>query len=244
MGIQRALSSESAKAGFALLYGAPNEKAAPVFKRVGYRHLGDAIRYAKPLTAGFVLDKLGVPDTVAKLGSLATNRLLGSFHRWRAGDGQRYECDLVDEPDAGFDALWNDRNAAYVTGEKSCAYLRWRFGRGDHQFFRMRQDGRMVGMAVVSRVGNKAHIVELCGHEPGLDVLFTHLTYSLRGSGYDVAQLSVVTGSEVIAQLEQAGFVARAEKRPLYVFVADQAAVQAALLDGQRWMMLDGDLDV
>jgi len=47
--MQRALLEQSHQHGFALIYGYPNEKALPIFKRIGVKVVGNATSWHKPL---------------------------------------------------------------------------------------------------------------------------------------------------------------------------------------------------
>src|SRR5207249_3140582 len=49
LALQRALTRESRGAGFDCLIGKPNRKASPIFRRVGYRPVGQSTEWVKAL---------------------------------------------------------------------------------------------------------------------------------------------------------------------------------------------------
>lgn len=111
------------------LYGFPNPKAAPVFKRIGYRKLGEMVRHARVVRhAPYVQRRApGLPAPLAML--------LGAF--FDIGTGLR---DRLRTPGTGalratwhnrapdIDALWSaSPKPAALTAIRDAAHLRWRF---------------------------------------------------------------------------------------------------------------------
>lgn len=126
MMLQSALA-ESAGARFALLYGFPNPKAAPVFKRVGYAKLGEIVRHARVLRhAGYIARRLPRPLAVAA-GALI-DIAVRLRDAWRSRNDRRLRASWSDAADARFDLLWkHSRPADGVLAIRDHAFVRWRF---------------------------------------------------------------------------------------------------------------------
>lgn len=111
---------------FDLLYGFPNAKAVPVFKRVGYRQLAALSRRARVLRHGPYLAR-----RLPRMLATPAGRVLDLADRLRlarTGAGLRAEWLAAAHPD--MDALWADseRGSQPVT-IRDTAFLRWRFDR-------------------------------------------------------------------------------------------------------------------
>ena len=112
-----------------LLYGFPNPKAAPVFKRIGYRQLAEMVRYARVVRHAPYLRRR-LPTLPAWLAAPA-GALIDLGHRlrdaWRHPRARRLRAHWHDRaPD--IDALWTTSpKPAALTASRDAAHLRWRF---------------------------------------------------------------------------------------------------------------------
>lgn len=153
--IQRHLVEVAAASGCALMLGAPNDKAVPIFKRVGYHPLGHTTRYSKPLRLRETLDQVlasggarlvndlaakGVPARlsravlaaapfVAAAGSIVAEPGVGAYDRMLMGTSGRYDYRFEPEPSGldGFDARVPAGFGMPVRGTTSDAAMRWRY---------------------------------------------------------------------------------------------------------------------
>ncbi len=114
-------------ARFDLLYGFPNPRAAPVFKRSGYAKLGDIVRYARVLRhAGYIARKLprGLATIAGALVDVA--RRLGDA--WRSLGNAPLRAAWSNSVDPRFDTLWASAPATRgLATVRDAAFARWRF---------------------------------------------------------------------------------------------------------------------
>ncbi|WP_440224160.1 hypothetical protein ACQQ2N_02835 [Dokdonella sp. MW10] len=114
-------------ARFDLLYGFPNPRAAPVFKRSGYAKLGDIVRYARVLRhAGYLARKLpqGLAAVAGALVDVA--RRLGDA--WRSFGNAPLLSSWSTQADPRFDALWAAAPATRgLAAVRDATFARWRF---------------------------------------------------------------------------------------------------------------------
>ncbi|TXH77480.1 MAG: hypothetical protein E6Q88_01145 [Lysobacteraceae bacterium] len=126
-----------------LLYGFPNPKAAPVFKRIGYRKFADMTRYARVVRhASYarrrLAEKLPAPlaAAMAAMAGPAIDLLkrLDDARRWPAA--RRYRVEWHERaPD--IESLWRDSaKPDALTAVRDAAYLRWRFDEAPDARFR------------------------------------------------------------------------------------------------------------
>lgn len=112
-----------------LLYGFPNPKATPVFKRIGYRKLADMIRHARVVRHAPYLQR-----RMPKLPAFAATplgALIDLGHRlrdaWRFPQARRLRAHWQDRaPD--IQSLWDaSPKPDAFTALRDAAHLRWRF---------------------------------------------------------------------------------------------------------------------
>ena len=112
---------------FDMLYGFPNEKAEPVFRRAGHARLGEMVRYVRVLRHARYLAR-HVPAALAGTAGMLVDRArqLALAVRVLAGDALRVEW--TDAADSRFDDLWS-RSAPRegMSGIHDAAFARWRF---------------------------------------------------------------------------------------------------------------------
>lgn len=110
-----------------LLYGFPNPKAAPVFKRIGYRHLCDIVRYARVLRhASYVARR--VPPLLANVAGTLIDLAAHMADRLRSLGGPRLHSQWSDHADQRMDALWSgSRHGDGLLSIRDAEHVRWRF---------------------------------------------------------------------------------------------------------------------
>lgn len=124
--LQKALMS-AGEERLDLLYGFPNPKAAPVFKRVGYEKIGELVRYARVLRYRRQLPRVMPPAAALPLGVLldGATRIRQAVAARRARD---LRTEWVDEVVPEMDDLWrrSDHGEAAIAA-RDTVLLRWRF---------------------------------------------------------------------------------------------------------------------
>jgi len=110
------------------LYGFPNPKAAPVFKRAGYRHVADMVRYVRVLRSGGYL-KARLPSAVAAGAGTLLDLFSGLRLMLTAGFRAGVELEWCNTRANGAMATAPpDSDTNFLCGARSEEFLRWRFG--------------------------------------------------------------------------------------------------------------------
>lgn len=252
LSIQRALLDAGRAAGLALIYGHPNEKSVAVFKRIGYRVVAETSRWVKPLRAGYKLrQRLAAPGVAAVLAA-PVDAGLRARDLLRTLRAPRVRGEILGTLDARADALWERARGAHgVVGEKSAAYLDWRYRRypttAHHVLGVAPAPGaRLVAWAAYFVRDGKAFVSDLFAEEAAgaVEAVLLALGRHLRGQRVDSLTVNYVGGPELGERLRAVGFLPRPGRRPLVLHpeaVGD--AVRARVLDAGSWYMLDGELD-
>lgn len=109
-----------------LLYAFPNERAAPVYQRAGYRHVADTTRHARVLRHGNYLVRY-LPGALAA----CAGKLLDMADRLRLRLRSRpMTAEWADEASDEMDRLWAESpHGDGLVTIRDAAYLRWRFDR-------------------------------------------------------------------------------------------------------------------
>jgi len=254
LAIQRALMEAALAAGLELLYGYPNAKSVAIFKRIGYRVVGETSTWLKPLRAAYKLREALPWKHAASVAALPIDvglSLMDHGRRLRARGPSRGA--LLAGPDERFDALWKlVRTADDIVGEKSSAYLDWRyrqFPTAEHRFFALLSpDGeQLAGYAVFTVREGKAFVRDLlAGPLPGVaEALLLALGAHLRDQRLDTMSLSYLGPKAFGDRLRSLGFLRRPETRALVVHPAGLSETfRTRLFEPENWFMLDGELDI
>lgn len=210
-----------------LLYGFPNPKAAPVFKRIGYRALGEMVRYVRVVRHAAYLPRRA-PDVPASFASVA-GALADACAAMR--DALRFRT-----PGA-LDAQWRDRapdiDALWAASPKpgaliairDAAYLRWRFdeaptndalppfrhlllrdARGDAAWFATRADAHTL------------HVHDAWTRDGGATpapALVRALLRAARKAGFAAVSVELATSEARLQPWRALGFEARS-RRPVF----------------------------
>lgn len=208
------------------LYGFPNPKAAPVFKRIGYRKLGEIVRHARVVRhAPYVQRRApGLPAPLATLLGACFDLGTGLRDRLRIGAGA-FRASWHDRvPD--IDALWSaSPKPVALTAVRDAAHLRWRFddaptdaslppfrhlllrdARGDAAWFATRADAHTLHVHDAwTRDG---------GATPSPSVLRA-LLRAARKAGFAVVSIELATNAERLQPWRDLGFEARSQ-RPVF----------------------------
>lgn len=120
--LQKALLAGAAEC-FELLYGFPNAKAGPVMKRVGYRKIGEMVRYARVLRHARYLRRR-LPPVLADVAGAIVD-FVPRLTRVRA---RRLRAAFRAAADPRMDDLWarSDQGAGPIM-VRDAASVRWRF---------------------------------------------------------------------------------------------------------------------
>lgn len=226
---------ERGLARFDLLYGFPNPKAVPVFKRVGYGALGTLARMARVLRHGpYVRRRLpALPSVLA----LPAGLLLDLADRVRLalpGRGLRGQWSAQTPPE--LDALWagSDHGSGPVA-VRDAAFARWRFDAcplvgTEHLLVRDRAGAARAWFACQRRDG-ALHVADAWSDRGAAGVpadCIAVLLRAARARGAQALSIEIVADGAAAAGWEACGFVVR-ERRPVFGKAAPTLADVAAL---------------
>jgi len=271
--VQRVISTTAKDAGTALLFGYPNKSSTPIFKRVGYKVVGEATDYLKPLRASAYLERALLPqiqkrapqlapwieenamDTLVSLGGVAADLGMGVAERLaRYGLG----FDLVFEDsarvDERFDGLWErGRGQTAIELPRTAAYLNWRyadFTTARYRFFSAssRKTGRVNGYLVYTVSDGWVNVADVFVDDPRvtLDPLLAAFATSMRKEGHKAICIAHVGRDDLPKRLKLHGFFPKPNGRFLMVQVLEGAPRELQLLayEVASWSIFDGDLDI
>jgi len=237
---------------FAFSYDHPNETMLAPYARVGGRVVAPMRRFVRVLDAspllrrrlgGGVLTRVagGVANAVLRVRDrLARPRSSHRFELLRGPFGD--EFDRLDE---------RLSRLAPVTGRRSAAHLRWRYGLHPvwpHETLCARDAGGLVGFAAFRfpPPGDVLAITEL--HAPAGGKLRAALVAELarigRERGARALGTQALEGSPAAPVLRELGFSARETGTGPVVFHAPESALARFVDDPAAWWMLEGDRDV
>jgi hypothetical protein len=246
LSLQRA-ALEVARSTSAFVYGFPNPKALPVFRRLGFAELGTVTRWVRVLDYGPYLERRLRTPRVARGAAHFLNGLSRlTLPGWPFGFGGKYSWL------ARFDTRFDELNRASrlnlrVRGERDASFLNWRFvskpGPPARIFTCSRhEDGGVRGYAVVELQADVAHVRDVFGENwAALAHLLRRLESELRDRGVRSINCNALHPSALSALLVRLGYVAREPSRQV---ILSATASDAASLDGPTaWHLTDADED-
>lgn len=209
-----------------LLYGFPNPKAAPVFKRIGYRPLGEMIRYARVVRhAPYLRRRLPkLPGFAATpLGALIDfgHRLRDALRHPRSHALRAQWHQLV--PDIA--ALWDaSPKPRAITAQRDAAHLRWRFddapttdGVAPFRHLTLHRGDAMVAWFATRSEDHTLHVHDFwtaTGATPQPAEVLA-LLRAARAQGLAAVSIELATSDARLAPWRALGFEARS-RRPLF----------------------------
>ena len=251
--LQRALAKQSIHSGIEFLYGYPNKKALPIFKRLGFRVTGKVAMWVKPLRSREKLEPhLG---RLAPAGAWLLDCALAIVDRGHSTARTRGIHDgFVERFDERFDKLWQNTSSREETvrPRRNAAFLNWRYvGHATERYsiFTIRRGSELLAYAVSRQSGNKAFIVDAYWPEgkPELfDALLLRLSNALRQRDYVSICLIFMGYEGLSARLRRLRFFERSLDRSLVVYVekSQPAALRELSHELSRWALFDGELDI
>jgi hypothetical protein len=311
MSVQREIARAAREAGADFLYAFPNRASFPIFQRAGYKKVGEASMWVKPLTTAYKIDELaaGSEDDRRAMAAAIVHRAAeragaaipsprwrdlwsGALPVWledrfvdaiespesplvraavRAADAalaardramilmQRRAAgdELTTAADLRFDDLWARARLRIIAGERSAAYLNWRYATFktiDYRFFCLTEAGgtRLLGYVVYTLQGNKAVVADLfCEDFDALfELLVLRFSERMRQEGHDAVGIVYVGAPSFAERLSRIGFFARQLPKAVgsrWLIVHTDASfpeeLRKEVLDPERWFMPDGELD-
>ncbi len=248
--ILRAVVKGSFAGGADALYGSPNPKSSPIFKRLRFKCIGEARTFMKPLRAETHVHKRMPVEPVAKAAAWA----IDGAHRaadWATNLNRvrRFDTEIATHADDSFHRLWNRARPRWITGEKSASYLNWRyaqFATSPNRFLRVvAPDGTLIGYVVYYVTDDNAVMVAdlFCDYCRDTRLVLLAFSDRMRAEGFATICVDYLGNDFFRDALVDCHFLERGTGRPFFVLPA-KGTNMPALNDPQRWFMLEGDLDI
>ena len=270
LALQQGLAEQSRNCGFDFLYGSPNRKAWPIFKRLGYQAVSSTRCWVKPLRRdrervkklieSRLLSRMsprGSRGLTALLAPPAAFAIQGALRggeqakaAWAALHGYRARLspmtaappDLV--PSRPSDSMWPTRDEP--------GYLAWRYAEHPthtHFLFELMRAGVARAWVVLRLRDDSAEVqdAEWAADDPHLpDLVWWLLPKCVRQLGIAVLSISCAGNRRVEATLRSSLYVERPEDRKLIVYVpaGTDAGLARELTTEDTWRLFAGELDI
>lgn len=227
-----------------VLYGFPNPKAAAVFKRIGYRHLTDLVRYARVLRHERYL-RTRLPAWLATPAGWLLDAAVAVRDTWDRFHGPRLRCEWRPRADSRMDALWNaSPQGDGVLSVRDSLQAKWRFDESPLATTRYlwvvaKDGGEAQAWFAVQARDDALHVCDFWSDD-GTHGMSRHHVLALLGAARATGYASVsveIAGSE--AQLQgwlDCGFSARGQ-RPVFV------RWNRTLTNEPEWFLTSADED-
>jgi hypothetical protein len=257
--IQRSLVEQCLAGGADFLAAYPNRSAEPIFKRLGYRPVGNTQRWVKPISSRrLVSSRINRPLVARALGGLANVGLAAMDLKSIAAlpsAARALRGVYLDTADERFDALWEQsRNSYAVTGVRDAAYLNWRyrdFPSLKYRYFALLAGGESRVAAYLTyyvNANNAAIAGDLFapGPEETLRALLLRFSAAERNSGRDSVCIEYLGPDSFGESLKRLGFYPRPAERSLFVHLPAGMPedLQRTVLDKSNWFTLDAEMDI
>ena len=269
--MQRALVEQSHEHGFALIYGYPNDKALPIFERIGVRIVGNATSWHKPLRLRGDLAKVvgsrlpsRVPSLVraplinisSRIGAMLGDPFLPLFD-WARGrrvprcSRWSIQTKTSSVHDSIADLLAPNTRISRVLERP---YLDWRYGEfttNSPKLFTLLTEGQTcpIGIVAFRENGDRVFVLDAAWRdEPGAaHSLFVAFFRSMRAIGASIVLVDCYVGHESVQNLlHELGFLKRPLSRSLIAHASPQvpAALRTAMFQESSWALFSGELDI
>lgn len=257
--IQRALAESSRAAGVNFLAAYPNRLSEPIFKRVGYKQVGKANRWVKPLRSHKEMAKRVAHPLAAAAASRVVDFGLSALDLKRiarlSSSARKLQAISLDFCDERFDALWERAKTAHlITGERTSTYLQWRyhdFPSLKYRFFALTDGaGERISAYLTFYVNqdNAAIIGDLFSDEltDTLDALLLRFSVFQRRAGRSTVYLDYLGPDSLGERFRNIGFCSRPTSRSLFVYFDSNTSedVQRLVSNPANWFTLDAEMDV
>ncbi len=252
--LQRAVLAWT-RQGFDLLYGFPNESAAPVLKRLGFKDLVKLSRHVLVLRHARYLAPVLKSDLAARVAAIPIDlarRVAQPGTAWPAPRGLVFE--EITSLDARFDRLFAARAfPELTTGMRDAALLSWRFLRRPDEATTVyalsaKRSRELHGYAIVHYDGVTAHVRDLLGVDLEAMTATLRLTAgAARKTGASALSFLFAGPREMSARLHALGFRERPTTRVLIGHAGDSLTKDRAKADVlpllERWYVTEADED-
>ena len=252
--IQRTLAETSTQQGFPIIIAFPNFAGKGVFQRVGYKLLGEASFWIKPLRTKDILGKKLKSGIVAALVA----PFVDSYFRMRDAILFRiatkpYTVQLQQSADVRFDELWQRARSGYhTTLTRSSRYINWRYTTHPVEKYELlclfdKSEGYLCGYCVFTSSSSILSVYDVFGVRNMRTYLALLLSLAdlSRARKLKAIVIGYLGDEPFDAALNKAKFVKRGgANRYLFGYIGDPNECKTAALTGNNWFIFEGDMDI
>jgi|WetSurMetagenome_2_1015567.scaffolds.fasta_scaffold00012_132 hypothetical protein len=208
--LKTALASMS-DLGFELLFTLPNAQSLHLIKRAGANDIGRFKNLVKPLDARHYMDRYVGAFLKRLLAPFACAALrLISKETYLSPKGILEE---THEIDVSFDLLWDKiRDKMTLTGDRSAAYLRWKYlsnPQSQYRILTLRDDigGHLQGFVVFTVEHGKLHLHDMAAmNENAMDNLLLKAINTGRAEHCVSVNIEIFQSNPLMSFLKKFGF--------------------------------------
>lgn len=249
-----AIISSMNELGLSFIYGFPNERAEPVLKRVGFKALGDCVRYVKLFDIErLLIEKLSIPPSIARILAPIGNQLLKT-HDWSACFRKRRKIKILhtSAPNPDVESLLTKHHDIYFSARKSYDYLKWKYASDPddkNYFFHLYDGNENISGCIVYRFDYTTVDIRevLYGYEQSK--LIDLLTQFFKYIGNKNIEYAYIEGYEecgLFTRMRDLKLQTSKTKRSIYILINpnhNDSETLAALLASDRINLLITDQD-
>jgi len=252
LALQRSLVRDAAQGNLPLIYALPSPNAVPVMRRLGYVAIGEMRRWAKPLLAERKLRSVLKRRWLSYPAGFFADKWLeisSAERRFSLPDGWTFE--LAAGFNSEFDALWNRTRGAFgVVGERTTAYLNWRYRDypdwASRLYSLLDSRGHLHGYAVICVQGELANVSDLWfDDDQSLHAVVGAILRTGRAERWAAVSFPVLAGPRVTDVLARFGMTPREDVRQVFAWLSPtlDAETRRVILDGTAWYLTKADSD-
>lgn len=252
--MQRLLVDEAQKHNFSFLFAFPNNNSRALFERVGYKKLAAISSAVKILKSA--------PRLSAKISFKAFSTALGFFidrifilyeNILHLFYGASCSVQTGFAPPADYDALWDKAGPSFpLIGEKSSAYLKWRYlnnpARGYRFFNAYDKQGELKGFIVFSVNDDLVILEELfvaLNDKKSAAFLISAFVKFVRQHNYGQIHLDYL-GDEWILKIFRKFlfFIIPGDRYCLLLPIKNGESYEKLLFNSGNWFLFESEMDI
>ena len=251
--LQRTLLESVQSGKLDCIYVMPNKDGLPVFKRVGYREVGQFARLVKYINTTSKLQRLKIPISLSKiLGPILDFALkLRSFETWhRFKDGAI--CEEIQNFDERFDELWEKSRLRFtIIGERSREFLTWKYLNDPddtHKIFTIfNSDRTEIKGYIIYRIQDNSVDVRdmiLPSDIKSSNIFMANFLRHVRKGKPESVVINLLENKNIIDRLIEYNFI-RGKNDRLFYFYCPKKTIEKYpfLVKPENWLLFYGDRD-
>ena len=252
MGLSRAVTGAVDRGELSMIYGFPNRQSEAVLRRLGYQVLGDLGRWVRPISCRAVLRHRAWPERLSRLIARGVDPILWlrspeTYRRLPAG----FRVESAEDFDLRFDRLWmRAAERLPIVGERTSAYLRWRFLRCPGPRHRVlclsAADGELLAYLVYDCRECTAYLGDFLFSDAALfEILLAEFLRRMRRQRVEAVVAVYLGNRQVCRTLTRLGFWQRPSdwKTMVYTGPKGQDRFGGLIQDIENWHLTRADID-